>query len=168
MGDRRWTLTEDWSYVGARESFDLKQGEITDLASVPRFLWWFIPSYGQHLGAALVHDHLCELARHGKFSRADADGIFRRILRESGIRVFQRWLMFAAVRVAAGPSTWLDKGLREFLQVIALAVVGVAFLFVPGIVVVTFGSLAWLANRATPKDNRAKSPEPIQSTFTSK
>ena len=32
----------------------------TDLASVPRFLTWLIPRYGQYTRAAIIHDYLCQ------------------------------------------------------------------------------------------------------------
>ena len=64
----------------------------TDLASVPRIMWWFVASYGRHTRAALVHDQLVD-----QIERHDADWVFRRALIDSNVGFVRRWLVFAAV-----------------------------------------------------------------------
>lgn len=64
----------------------------TDLASVPRIMWWFVASYGRHTRAALVHDQLVD-----QIERHDADWVFRCALVDSNVGFVRRWLVFAAV-----------------------------------------------------------------------
>lgn len=92
----------------------------TDLASVPRPLTWFVPRYGTHTKAAILHDYLCQkpkeatleltpatAAKRGALpnetvvfpvqDRSDADEIFRIALLELGVPLGRRWLMWSAV-----------------------------------------------------------------------
>jgi Protein of unknown function (DUF1353) len=92
----------------------------TDLASVPAWLTWLVPRYGQYTRAAIVHDFLCQ---HGDDDlgdqrcdacapgveplrlrdRSDADEVFKQIMRELGVPWARRWLMWSAV-------TWRTVG----------------------------------------------------------
>ncbi|MFJ7214234.1 DUF1353 domain-containing protein [Amycolatopsis sp. NPDC098790] len=57
--------------------------DTTDLASVPPLLWGLLPSYGRQLRAALLHDHLCEIAETYS-ERRDADRLFLLAMRDKG------------------------------------------------------------------------------------
>jgi len=77
-------------YVGERDVITIPAGFSTDLASVPRIFWWFLPPTGAYEKAAVVHDEGCvELARAyrekqaPRMSARDVDGLFLRILREA-------------------------------------------------------------------------------------
>lgn len=76
-------------------NFIIKQGFITDFASVPRFLWWFIPPHGYSLNPSIVHDYTCRL---GLFSRITCDKIFLDLLLIS-LPKWQAYLMFFYVRL---------------------------------------------------------------------
>jgi uncharacterized protein DUF1353 len=89
---------------------DLRQspenGNSTDLASVPPWLWWFVASHGKHTRAALLHDHLIDLE---EVPDERADRLFRGALEESDVHFFRRWLMWTAVSLASikrGPRGW--------------------------------------------------------------
>lgn len=73
------------------------RGNVSDLASVPWFLWWFISSHGRHTRAALLHDHL---VNDPQIHRNMADLIFREALEESGVSWVRRWIMWAGVTLA--------------------------------------------------------------------
>lgn len=92
----RWMLVEKLVYYGKTDLFIVPAGFDTDFASVPRALWSIIPPSGLHTKAAVVHDYLY---RTHKVSRKDADGIFRRIMRENEVGGIRRWTMYTAVRV---------------------------------------------------------------------
>lgn len=101
---------------------------VYDGASVPRFLWT-LTGYrpdGLHRAAALIHDwiyvHKGILPKgshqyqdsdgtwrdtYAKWSRKDADRIFGRILKESGVRKRKRKLMVRAVMWFGG-TRWRD------------------------------------------------------------
>ncbi len=85
-------------------------GSPTDLASIPPFLWGFIPSYGSHTMSAVLHDVQCDGAlraptrAHGAWLRRRADGLFRRTLREDAkVGGVTHWIMWAAVRLFGDP-----------------------------------------------------------------
>ena len=101
--DAMYRLTKDLVYEGRDELFTVPAGYLTDLASVPRFLTWLVPVAGIHDRAAIVHDYFCTALEDGKpvVPARDADGIFRRMLRELGVPTVRRWLYFVGVRWGA-------------------------------------------------------------------
>lgn len=118
----RWKLVQGFSYQGRHELFEVPPNITTDFASVPRVFVWLLPRYGRWTPAAILHDHLWSLARKGEFKKIDADGIFNRAMRELGVPFLRRWIMWAAVRWAAGPGTWFEKGPKPFGKMIAISV----------------------------------------------
>lgn len=72
------------------------RGNVTDLASVPWFLWWFISSHGRHTRAALLHDHL---VTDPHFDRREADVVFREALADAGVSWVRRWVMWGGVTI---------------------------------------------------------------------
>jgi hypothetical protein len=113
----RWVTLAPITYCGATETFLVPPGFTTDLASVPRAFTVFVPRYGTYTRAAVLHDLLCVQAHHGLFRRRDADGIFRRVLREEGVHPVLRWTMWAAVR-AGGRMSGADA--RQWAAVSAI------------------------------------------------
>ncbi|MFD2092116.1 DUF1353 domain-containing protein [Blastococcus deserti] len=97
-----WALVDELVYRGRWERFVVPAGFRTDFASVPRVVTWLIPRFGAYTLAAILHDWLCtEGIRSGAVTSRQADGIFRRVMRESGVPVLRRWLMWAGVRWGA-------------------------------------------------------------------
>lgn len=98
-----WKLTNyPLLYRGRTQVFLVPIGYVTDFATVPWFLQWFVPRTGVWTLAAVLHDWLITHGiPMGLVSSRDADGIFRRVLREEGVDPVRQWLMWAAVRVAA-------------------------------------------------------------------
>ena len=106
-----WELTGDLIYIGRRDQFLVPTGFTTDFASIPRFFQTLIPKNGKYDAAAIVHDYLyrhqplvaSRITRDMKrITRKDADGIFRRIMKELGVGWFRRSLMYRAVRLGGG------------------------------------------------------------------
>lgn len=83
----------------------------TDLTSVPQALRWLVSQYGSHTPAALIHDRLI-----GKKSPVEgvtdvhADRYFRFMLRDLGVRLLRRWLMWAAVALR---TRWKAGGVKS-------------------------------------------------------
>ncbi|MDQ3385487.1 MAG: DUF1353 domain-containing protein [Actinomycetota bacterium] len=130
--DEQWIVWEPFSYRAASETFTVPRGMCTDFASVPRPFVWYLPRYGPYTLAAVLHDHLWrDRAATGKLSYVDADGIFRRAMRELDVPFLHRWLMWAAVRWAAlvkpgGRAGWGQDAPRVLLlTVVALPVMAV-------------------------------------------
>ena len=102
VGPYTWALVDDLVYQGRKQRFVVPAGFRTDFASVPRVVTWLVPRFGAYTLAAILHDWLVtEGLRTGVVSPNDADGIFRRVMRESGVPVIRRWLMWAGVRWGA-------------------------------------------------------------------
>jgi hypothetical protein len=146
-GDTTFALVAPVRYRGKHESFLVPAGQDTDFASVPVGITWLIPRYGRWTKAAILHDYLW---RTGVVSKRDADGIFRRALRELGVPLYKRWLMWTAVRTT---SILLHKGLRgtplkDLMILVPFALLNMVLLAIPVSVVyafiVVFKGLNWL------------------------
>ena len=130
VDDDNWSVVEPFTYVGRTQRFPVVAGMKTDFASVPRVFVWFLPRYGRYTLAAILHDHLWRNeAPAGRITYVEADGIFRRAMRELGVPFAKRWIMWAAVRWGAlmksgGRTGWF----REAPRVLLVSVLSVPFL----------------------------------------
>jgi hypothetical protein len=151
-GDQDWIVEEPIVYQGNQESFAVPVGYETDFASVPRFFTWLIPTYGAYTRPAILHDWLCDQARAGRITRADADGLFRRSMRELGVGFGRRWLMWSGVRAqsvkVAGVAQLFDPSWRSFVALLLIWVLTLGYLFVPTLVIaaalLAFLGLEWM------------------------
>lgn len=94
----QFILNKELKYRGARDIFIVPKNFITDFASVPKLLWSIFPPYGKHLKAAVLHDFLYVVHM---VSRKDADGLFYRTMKESGV-TWRARPMWQAVRLFGG------------------------------------------------------------------
>lgn len=148
-GGLRFVLDCDLVYEGKYQIFTIPAGFVTDLATVPAACTWLAPRYGLYTRAAVLHDFLCEEAHHGWFSRADADGIFRRVMREEGVSHPRRWMMWGAVRAGGRFADGMDDtDQARFLLVVLLAI---PFAAIPTIAVQLwlwlFRAVEWITRR---------------------
>jgi hypothetical protein len=128
--EKDWKLLRHLEYKGNTDHFDVPVDTDTDFASVPRPFIWFLPAYGKYTKAAILHDYLwrCEVPA-GTITRADADALFQRAMRELDVPFLRRWILWAAVRLGAlskpdGRKMWLRDSWKVFLlAVLALPVV---------------------------------------------
>ncbi|MEU7767122.1 DUF1353 domain-containing protein [Nocardia sp. NPDC049190] len=137
-----WRVTEPLVYRGDTEEFVIPAGFRTDFASVPRPFVWLIPRYGLYTRAAILHDYL---RSSDAVSVADADGLFRRCLRELGVSVPRRWMMWSAVRAG---SRLRGASARDIVRFVVTAAPSVFFLAVPAAVVTVFLALFWMVELA--------------------
>ncbi len=126
-GINEWEVRRDLIYEGNPKygpPLVVPAGTDTDFASVPKLLRWFVPKYGKYNKATVLHDFLCKEATAGRFSRAQADGLFRRAMRELGVGYLRRRLMWVGVR-------WGGKlrgaSVNEALIILAISVVALPF-----------------------------------------
>src|SRR4029079_13137851 len=118
----------------------------TDFASVPRVFVWLIPKYGRYTKAAILHDYLCDEANADRFDRDDADGLFRRAMRELGVSFLRRWVMWGAVSLA---TQWIKLRRRHHVsaarigQLLLVAIPSIAFFVVPALVLTVWLALFW-------------------------
>lgn len=77
-------------------------GFVTDLASIPRFLWTTVRPEGRYAYAAMVHDYLYWTQDR---SREEADEIFRIAMGDSKVDGWKITAIYQLVRMA-GQSAW--------------------------------------------------------------
>ena len=87
----RFYVNDDGSDV-----IEVPTGYVTDLASVPRFLWWLLPPHGRYAKAAIIHDYLYDNALRTK---KEADCIFLKGMLVLGVPRLKARLMYFCVRV---------------------------------------------------------------------
>lgn len=161
------TLVEPLRYIGATDDFTVPAGFVTDFASVPQVVTWLVPKMGAYTRAAVLHDWLCSdledtAASTGAMplaSARDTDGIFRRVMRENGVNLVRRWLMWTAVRWGALATPARRAGWwRDAPAVLAITVLA-APVVVPAAVLV---GLALLIDRAV--ELGAPTPTPLETS----
>lgn len=85
-------------HEGIITALTIPQEFVTDLASIPRWLWSFIaPTRSDFIGAAILHDYL--YSYHSGFTRYQVDQIFFQSLIESGTAPWRAYQMYFAVRI---------------------------------------------------------------------
>jgi Protein of unknown function (DUF1353) len=135
--DQLWEVVEPQVYHGARDTFVVPAGFRTDFASVPRVVVWLIPRFGRYTLAAVLHDWLVTAGiAGGVVSPRDADGLFRRVLRELGVPPLRRWLMWCGVRWSALVNPVRRAGWwRDSPRVLVLSVVAAPIVVPPALVI---------------------------------
>jgi hypothetical protein len=137
--DQSWLLLADLVYQGETQRFTVPAGYITDFASVPNFMVWVANKTGRYTRAAVVHDYLLTHGiPTGMVSSRDADGIFRRIMRELNVGFAKRWVMWTAVRWGAlfnrhrapGRQFWKDAPAVLAISLLVLPFLGPAAILV--------------------------------------
>jgi hypothetical protein len=137
LDPKNWEIRTSLRYTGTSDSFEVPIGQATDFASVPRPFVWFLPRYGSYTMAAILHDYLWrERAAKGEMDWIDADGLFRRAMRELRVPFLRRWIMWAAVRWGAlakphGRKRWL----RESWRVLAFTLIAAPFVLPPAVLI---------------------------------
>lgn len=88
-----------------------------DLASIPRFAWRIIAPFELSLVAPLVHDWIYHnVGLMGRFSRREADRVFRYLMEESGIAKWRVKAAYSAVRLFGGRA-WKKAGERRAAKI---------------------------------------------------
>lgn len=104
-----WRTCEEVIYDNGLVVIGVPKGTVTDLASIPRMLRWFVSNDDRRIiRPAIVHDWL--YSRLGEmtdltFSRSQVDLLFYEMLRVEGIGWVKARLMWLAVR-AGGWALW--------------------------------------------------------------
>lgn len=167
VDDNEWELLGTLEYEGRQDHFTVPIGQRTDFASIPRVFVWFVPRYGRYTKAAILHDYLWRKAvPDGQLTRAEADGLLRRAMRELGVPFLRRWIMWAGVRFGALTKADGRKGwLRESPRVILIAVLILPIVVPPALLILlalgifyVLEVLAWIPLKVS-SAMKAKSPK---------
>ena len=151
-----WELVDPLVYRGDRDRFVVPAGFRTDFASVPRLVAWLIPRYGAYTLAAILHDWLAdEGIQTGVVTPREADGLFRRVMRESGVPVLRRWIMWAGVRWGALTEPHRRPGwLVSAPGVVAISVLAAPIVVPPAVAIapglLLYGLAEWVVGRFVP------------------
>jgi len=97
---KTWVTKKEFGYdigkEGSGNSIDVPIGFKTDFASVPRFLWVFLPRWGKYGNAAVIHDY-CYWNQNRL--RKESDMIFREAMEVLEVPEYNIFLMYWAVRL---------------------------------------------------------------------
>ncbi len=86
--------------------YTVDAGFVTDLASIPRFLWSLYPPHGLYLSAAILHDKFCKASW---ISRKEGDILFREAMSHSHVGAFDRFIIYQGVRLGASWNKWIKS-----------------------------------------------------------
>jgi hypothetical protein len=148
MGVGTYEVTAPLVYLGAVDTFTVPAETVTDLATVPRLVRWLLPQDGPWAASAVLHDWLCAELRRPLppieevtgpvtvIGPRDVDGLFRRTMREAGVPLLRRWLMWTGVRYGALASRSRRRGwLRDAPAVAALSLLAAPLVLPASLVV---------------------------------
>jgi hypothetical protein len=100
---RCFRLTEDFTYLSAVGAITVPSGFVTDGASIPKIFWSILSPFGDYFAAAVIHDYLYS-NNNDKFSRLQADLIFKEAMFNLGVPWYRREVIFRAVHSFGGSS----------------------------------------------------------------
>jgi hypothetical protein len=152
VDDRHWAVVEELVYRGRWDRFVVPAGFLTDFATVPRVVVWLIPRFGRYTLAAILHDWLCTQGlRSGVVTSREADGLFRRVMREQGVPVLRRWLMWCGVRWGALASSLRRPGwLHSAPGVLGISLLAAPVVVPPAVLIAlalaVYGAVEWLVS----------------------
>ena len=115
-----WVLVHPLVFEGRDDLYVIRSGFRTNFASVPRPARWLFDSAGVNSEAGVLHDALWRESKRTdvdpRVDPWDADGLFRRALRQAGATLITRGLMWLAVRAVASLSGRLGRAARDRCQ----------------------------------------------------
>lgn len=116
-----WTVAREFTSDALGWTIIVPRGFCSDLASIPRWLWWLVAPFELSLAAPLVHDYAYahggrvmiltydRVRRYTYLSRGRVDRAFYELMREEGVWWWRRWAAYHAVRVF-GAKHWNHGG----------------------------------------------------------
>lgn len=108
---REWIIETPLRYeiggLGTGRFIEVPVGFLTDGASIPRLLWWLLPTWGVYSRAAVVHDYLYDRIEAEKPNQyapnfQAANDIFLEAMKVCGVPWLLRHLMWLAVSLFGG------------------------------------------------------------------
>ncbi len=110
---RNFTIDNEFRFITTTGlAVVVPKGFVTDLASIPRGLWWLLPPFGTYVDAAIVHDRLYRT--HGSavegtsLNRKQCDDILLEAMRDHKTPRWQQIVIYRNVRWF-GWSAWNNQ-----------------------------------------------------------
>lgn len=103
-----WVVTEDFHYEGHGVSLTIPRGFVTDLASIPRFLWRVIAPFELSLTAPILHDILFRSEgqyQGNSLSFKETNLLFLAVMKDEGVGWWRRNTAYQGVKWF-GKSSW--------------------------------------------------------------
>jgi hypothetical protein len=153
-----WRLLDPLVYEGSRDFFVIRKDFRTDFASIPRPVRWLFDTTGDNSEPGVLHDAVWRESKRTdgvppRVDPWDADGLFRRALRESGATALTRGLMWFAVRSAAIAAGRVGSGGPplpvKVAKVAGMATVGVVTVGAPTAVALVGRVVYWIVEWLT-------------------
>ena len=95
----RWIVISEYRYRGVT----VEAGFVTDLDSVPRIPGIYSRVKGRTVVAAVIHDWCYrKLVKNDKMTRKAADKLFLRAMKDEGVNLIHRRIIYRAVRMFGG------------------------------------------------------------------
>lgn len=91
----KWEVEERYTTSVLGNDIIIEKGFVTDLATVPRIIWWFIPPFGRYTEAAVVHDYLY---LYSELPRAKCDEVFLALMLKNNTSYYTAKIMYLGVR----------------------------------------------------------------------
>lgn len=82
-------------YLGSGSVIEVPAFYVTDLASIPKCLWWFLPPHWDYVQAAVLHDYLNS---HHKFPFKQTSDIFLEAMLVLKIPKWQAYTLYYGVK----------------------------------------------------------------------
>lgn len=95
LGGRKWEVNQEYTTEVFGKTVVIPKGFISDLATIPFFLWPFLPPYGRYTEGAVVHDYIYLRV---DFSRKECDDIFLEVMRRCRTSEFTAQVIYRTVR----------------------------------------------------------------------
>jgi hypothetical protein len=95
-----WYMLQDLEWLSAdTHTVVIPIGFVTDFASIPRPIWWLLPKWGKYGLPGVLHDYLY-WSQH--VNRKTADGYLREAMADLKVPMWQKQVIWAAVRAFGG------------------------------------------------------------------
>ena len=108
-----WIVMQEYRYRSHGIDITIPRGFVTDLASIPRGLWWLIAPFELSTTAPIVHDWCY---RHGLKTRAEIDELFLAIMKDEGVSYWRRYAAYWGVRMGGSSSFGSGKVVVEEIE----------------------------------------------------
>lgn len=157
LEDSTAVLIEDIVYQDGDVEYRIPAGYVTDGASVPRVITWWIPKMGTYFLASTLHDWLItDLLPTGQIDSITVDRLFREsMVSIPNIPKVRAWSMWVGVRWGAMFNKKRRKGsLKTFPGVLLGSVLLLPVVLTPAVTIGMRLGIFWLVSQLLPKSER--------------